>query len=80
LDNEIIFFTIIAIVGSFPVFPKLTAGYEHLRNNWDSQPGKSSALSIGYALLFNVFLTAVLLLSIMTIVAGTYNPFIYFRF
>lgn len=82
LNAEIMFFMIIGIVGCFPLFPKLKEWYEKWQKRWESQDGKTRLrlLDSGYALVYVLYLTAVLLTSTMFMASGTYNPFIYFRF
>lgn len=82
LNAEVLFFIAIGIIGSFPLFPRLKEWYEKIENRAGSREGKTAVrlLSPGFALVYTLYLTAVLLLSIMVMASGTYNPFIYFRF
>ena len=82
LNAEIIFFMILGIAGSFPLFPRLKGWYEKIEDRAGGRDGKAAArlLNSGFALVYTLYLTAVLLFSIMVMTSGTYNPFIYFRF
>lgn len=68
LNAEVIVFIVIGISGIFPIFPKVSRWYEKHKTLW--------CCALGY----NLYLTAVLLISTMVMASGTYNPFIYFRF
>ncbi|HOO57075.1 MAG TPA: MBOAT family protein [bacterium] len=67
-----------AIIGSAPVFPWLGRICERIAGRLDAAAarGFESAVSIVRV----VSIIAVLLLSMMLIASGTYNPFLYFRF
>jgi len=82
INGEVLFFLILGIIGAFPLFPKLKKWYENLIIKWEKPESKMSShlLSIGYTLVYNIFLTGVLFFSVMVLASGTYNPFIYFRF
>jgi len=82
LNAEILFFIVLGIAGSFPLFPRLKGWYEKIGDRAGDRDGKTAArlLNSGFALVYTLYLTAVLLLSIMVMTSGTYNPFIYFRF
>lgn len=82
LNPEVVFFIIVGIIGSFPLFPKLKAWYEKKEGLLEQKPGKffPRAWSAGYSLMYNGYLTFILLASAMALAGGTYQPFIYFRF
>lgn len=82
LEADVIFFIVIGIAGSFPIFPRLKGWFDKTRGRWETQERKAHLrfLNTGFALVYNLFLIAVLLFSVMVMAAGTYNPFIYFRF
>jgi alginate O-acetyltransferase complex protein AlgI len=82
LNPEVFFSLIIVILGTFPLFPKLKQWYETQRSRQEKTGGKirRRLLTSGHMILYNLYLTVVLLASIMVMAAGTYNPFIYFRF
>jgi hypothetical protein len=82
LNAEVAVFIIIGIIGSFPLFPQLKKWYQRAANRWETQEGKTKLrlLKSGYTLVYTFYLTFVLLIGTMFITAGTYNPFIYFRF
>jgi len=70
LDNEVIVTLIAGIIGACPWLPTLGRLRERLSGATD---GMLEGVSV-------VALVAVFLVSAMSIAAGTYNPFIYFRF
>ncbi len=72
LDAEVMFFIIIGILGSVPLFPKLKSWY-------DKKAGQRIWV-FAYSLLNTLYLTFVLLASTTALASGTYQPFIYFRF
>lgn len=72
LDNEVILFLIIGIIGSYPLVPGFL--------KWYRKHMEKSIYRFGYAAFYNFFLILIFLLSTMVLVSGTYNPFIYFRF
>lgn len=82
INAEVTVFLIIGLLGVFPVFPKLAEAHRELKEKWDAKPAKAPRvlLATGYAIVYNVYLLAVLLASTMAMASGTYNPFIYFRF
>jgi alginate O-acetyltransferase complex protein AlgI len=82
LNAEVIFFILIGIVGSFPLFPKLQAYYGKKEEQLRKKAGKFLLKSYqsAYSIINSVYLTLILLISILTLAGGTYNPFIYFRF
>jgi alginate O-acetyltransferase complex protein AlgI len=76
LDNRIVFILLIAILGSTPVI-----------RNWVFPPAKIENGVVAVpegpayrAVLRTAWVGIILSLSIMEMAAGTYNPFIYFRF
>lgn len=82
LNNEVIFFMIIGLIGIFPVFPKLGGWYEKQVKKLEEKAARVPRFlfNTGYILVYNVYLTLVLLASTMVMASGTYKPFIYFRF
>jgi alginate O-acetyltransferase complex protein AlgI len=82
LDGDVIFFMVIGIAGSFPLFPRLKAWFDASVSRREKREGNTSVyiLKTGFAVVYNLYLTVVLLLSVIVMAAGTYNPFIYFRF
>lgn len=70
LNSEFIFVAIIALFGSFPL------------NSVVKKLGEvsSSTMKALFVLGENIFYTFIFLLSIVALLAGTYQPFIYFRF
>jgi alginate O-acetyltransferase complex protein AlgI len=82
LNTEVLFFLVLGIIGAFPVFPKIKQWYQNLETKWEKQEIKihQRLLNTGYIIVYNFYLTGVLLTSIMVMASGTYNPFIYFRF
>lgn len=82
LNAEVLFFILLGIAGSFPLFPRLKERYHGIEKRVESRDGKTAArlLNSGFALVYTLYLTVVLLLSTMVMASGTYNPFIYFRF
>jgi alginate O-acetyltransferase complex protein AlgI len=82
LNAEVVVFIIIGIIGSLPLFPQLKKWFEGVTIRWQTQKRKPMRhlLKTSYALVYTLYLTFVLLTSTMFMTAGTYNPFIYFRF
>lgn len=82
LNPEVVVFLVLGIIGSLPFFPKMKELFEKQKHRLEKAGGKISLrlLSTGYTVLYTVFFTFILLISIMYISGGTYNPFIYFRF
>ena len=81
LNNEFLFISMLGIIFSFPVFSLfgkirsiLLLKYE------DSGSFISSIMNGGLIFVENLFYILVFIISIMAISAGTYKPFIYFRF
>jgi alginate O-acetyltransferase complex protein AlgI len=81
-NPEVLFFLVLGFMGAFPVFPKLKQYYQNLESKWEKQETKirQRLLNTGYIIVYNFYLTGVLLISIMVMAGGTYNPFIYSRF
>lgn len=82
LNAEIIFFMLLGIIGSFPLFPVMKSWYEK-REKRLQEIGASIRLktwTLSYAIVNSVYLTFILLASAMIMAGGTYQPFIYFRF
>jgi alginate O-acetyltransferase complex protein AlgI len=77
LDLDVVIALVAAAIGSMPVIPVVTKYLADLR-------ASSTRFAQGIALLGSLSGNAVLLLmmfaSVLQIAAGTYNPFIYFRF
>jgi len=82
LNAEVVVFIIIGIIGSLPLFPQLKKWFEGVTIRWQTQKRKpmQHLLKTSYSLVYTLYLTFVLLTSTMFMTAGTYNPFIYFRF
>ena len=82
LEKDVIFFMVIGIAGSIPLFPRLKEWYDKSVSRWEEQERKAMVRTFrtGFAIVYNLYLVVVLLLSVMVMAAGTYNPFIYFRF
>lgn len=82
LDSQVVFFLVIAIVGSFPVFPFAARKFAALRETLQARGrrGLNLTLDAGYGLIYNLYLLFVLFTATMSMVSGTYTPFIYFRF
>jgi len=82
LNWEVLFFLVLGLIGVFPVFPKLKKWQQRLKTKWEKQEIKiqQRLLNTGYIIVYNFYLTVVLLTSVMVMAGGTYNPFIYFRF
>jgi alginate O-acetyltransferase complex protein AlgI len=71
LDNEVKLMLAMGILFSTPILP-------WIRKQWESN---KITLHMGVAAFSNLtVLTLILLMSIMSLAAGAYNPFIYFRF
>jgi len=70
LQNDFLLIGIVSIVLSMPIIPRLNSYIEKL-------PSKQN-IAANFIYLASLFL--LLLLSIMQLASGTYNPFIYFRF
>lgn len=75
LDMEAVVWIVLGLLGSFPLVPAIG---NRLRGSGDKGAGGLYALI--YALVSGLFLILVFLASILTLVSGTYQPFIYFRF
>ena len=63
-----------AVIGSTPLLPRLGRHLEHM------QPSLPSALRASVDVLRVAALCALFVLAVSQVAAGTYNPFIYFRF
>jgi len=75
LDAEAVVWIVLGLLGSFPLVPAIG---NRLRGSEDKGAGRVGTLV--YALVSGLFLILVFLASILTLVSGTYQPFIYFRF
>jgi alginate O-acetyltransferase complex protein AlgI len=76
LDNELRLVLVLALIGATPIAAKVA---EMAASRWHGQatvrwPGWSLSIAS------NLYLAAVFLISASYLAAGTYNPFIYFRF
>lgn len=71
---EALVFGAIGVAASLPVFPWLANRSARLPAGW------APAVQSGFRAAQAVFLLAVLVLSVMSLAAGLYEPFIYFRF
>lgn len=63
---------IIGILGAMPVAPAI--------KKWLDAKSENTSISTASAILYNLLLALLLLASAMTMAAGTFKPFIYFRF
>lgn len=82
LNNEVYLFLTLGLIGCFHLFPKLALWYETKKKNLSQNPSPLSRLLFNttFILVYNLYLTTVLLAAIMVMASGTYQPFIYFRF
>jgi alginate O-acetyltransferase complex protein AlgI len=82
LNSEIVFFIIIGILGSLPIFPALKSWSEKKEELLKQKKGGllPRLWNTGYSILNSVFLTFILLASAVVLAGGTYQAFIYFRF
>jgi len=82
LDNKVIAFFVIAMLGIFPLFPHLNLRFREKLTTWKAQYSASAVdlLDSASNLLYTGYLMFILFASTMMLVSGTYNPFIYFRF
>jgi alginate O-acetyltransferase complex protein AlgI len=78
LDNRMWLALAAGIVGCTPFWPALMRRLRRFRLRLAPAPGLT--FDAGMAVAADVGFAAILLLSYMLIAAGTYNPFIYFRF
>jgi len=77
MNNELYAAFIIALLGSFGAFSHI---HLWLQKILASEKRISVIISYKYHLLSIIFYAAVLVLSSMYLIAGSYNPFIYYRF
>ncbi|RJP80138.1 MAG: MBOAT family protein [Desulfobacteraceae bacterium] len=78
LDNEIWLTMIAGIIFSAPIFPFIKKTWSTITKN---QTGISGNLTEGISAISGISsLILIFLASIMSLAAGAYNPFIYFRF
>ena len=77
LQPELLIALIIGVLGAFGFFSYLGAVVEKVLNKEQTW---TSILSYGFHLGSALFYGAVLIFSSMYLIAGTYNPFIYYRF
>ena len=78
VDQEVIVVMILAVIGSTPIWPTLGAWYETKvksltgsRASWSEVVGHAGRLAM---------LMVILAIASLLVAAGSYNPFIYFRF
>jgi len=76
-DNEVKLALIAGIIFSAPILPFLKKVKGNLTKTDESSTSWTENIA---ALLSTIFLSLLLLTSIMSLAAGSYNPFIYFRF
>ena len=77
VDNELIAAIAAGIIFSTPIFPFIQKVWQH-KTEANALPFNGSALVSAVTNL--LVLVLVFLLSVMSLAAGAYNPFIYFRF
>ena len=75
LDSVLAVALVAGVIGSTPWLPKVAAWCARLEPG-----GRATLVSLGLELAGVAALCALFLLSAMELAAGTYNPFIYFRF
>jgi len=82
LDSELVFFLIIGIAFSFPIIPAIKKWIEKRVKHLQNGENKSTRIFVNSGLIIfgNLYLITILLISILFMITGTYNPFIYFRF
>jgi alginate O-acetyltransferase complex protein AlgI len=78
-DSGLAITLVCGIVGSLPLLPWIRQHWEALPPA-DGQPGWVRPWNAGLRLVSTPALMAVLVASLAVLAAGTYNPFIYFRF
>jgi alginate O-acetyltransferase complex protein AlgI len=76
LDNRVVFILLVAILGSTPVIRKWVFPPLKIENGMVAIPEGPAYRAV----LRTAWVGIILSLSIMEMAAGTYNPFIYFRF
>lgn len=76
LDNRVVFILLVAILGSTPVIRKWVFPPVKIENGMVAVPEGPAYRAV----LRTAWVGIILSLSIMEMAAGTYNPFIYFRF
>ncbi|MEI6574897.1 MAG: MBOAT family O-acyltransferase [Bacteroidota bacterium] len=77
VNLELILAFVLAILGSFGVFKMLN---KRLIQVFESDNQQSKVLTYGFHLASAMFYASVLILCSIYLIAGTYNPFIYYRF
>jgi alginate O-acetyltransferase complex protein AlgI len=82
LNTEIVVVTLIGMIGVFPVVPFLKRVLDGKRLRLSTGTKKTAAVvwNISADILVFLFSVAVLTACTLTLVSGTYRPFIYFRF
>lgn len=81
LNNEITATLLIGLLGAVPIVPWLSKKRkEKTEQARQTQSTQLYLYTTGYTILYNLSLLIILTASIMARAAGTYNPFIYFRF
>ena len=79
LDNVVILALIIGVIAATPISPMLSRAFK----GWKAaqlQSRPRPAFSGGMAVLSFLTYSLILFVSIVLVVSGTYNPFIYYRF
>jgi alginate O-acetyltransferase complex protein AlgI len=79
LDAELLFFMAIGMIFSFPIVPAMKKWLETQNGDLPRRRKRMKLLVLdpGLLILTNLYLIAVLLISIVFMVAGSYHPFIY---
>lgn len=77
INPEFITALILALLGSFGVFKNIG---KHIENVMLANTNRVKIVSYSFHIISIVFYISVFLLCSMYLVAGTYNPFIYYRF
>ena len=80
LTSELWLALIAGAIGSTPWLPALAARVERAASAASAASAERPAVAWSASLLSTAMLMALLVASIMQMVAHTYNPFIYFRF
>jgi len=77
INTEFISALIIALVGSFGLFSYIST---HIENSILTNSTRARIVAYSYHSISLIFYITVFLLCTMYLTAGTYNPFIYYRF
>ena len=78
MNNEFYLALIIALAGAFGIFPFIKKQYEDILLNRKGIIAKIT--SSVFEIIYSMALLGIMLMSTIYLIAGTYNPFIYFRF